>query len=292
MGFIATGRCQSCGAGVASRTSGVSALTCPVCSTAVRIVRVEGSLNDRQPCDSRCQYAAGPSCSCSCGGENHGAGYIEAPELFRERDTARYAKRVAAEAAEGAAKAAAIIAAIEATVEDSPLLADLTYPVLVEGNDFLSSLSGQLLAKGWLSDRQVQAAERALVRDIARANRQAAEALLPVVPVVEGRIEITGMVLSTKFVENDFGGALKMLVRDDRGFRVWSTVPSAISSVDVDHTEEDGTTWHNQRNLDRDDRVAFTATITKSDRDESFGFASRPSKARVLTAAQATFRSA
>ncbi len=30
----------------------------------------------RPPCDSRCTNATGPSCSCPCGGKNHGTGRI------------------------------------------------------------------------------------------------------------------------------------------------------------------------------------------------------------------------
>ncbi len=82
-------------------------------------------------------------------------------------------------------------------------------------------------------------------------------------PVKEGRYEVQGEVLSTKWQESDFGGSLKMLVEVD-GFKVWGSVPSALGP------------------LERGDRVAFTATVEASSDDKSFGFFKRPTKARRL----------
>lgn len=84
-------------------------------------------------------------------------------------------------------------------------------------------------------------------------------------PVVEGRIVVTGRVLTVKWQDSDYGygGSYKMLVLDDRGFKVWGTVPS---SLDV----EPG------------NRVRFTGTVETSARDETFGFFKRPTKAETL----------
>lgn len=87
-------------------------------------------------------------------------------------------------------------------------------------------------------------------------------------PVVEGRIEITGRVLATKWVENHFSyneNTLKMLVLDDRGFKVWGTVPKAIY-------------W-----VEKGDRVTFTAQVERSQDDFDFGFFKRPTKASAIT---------
>ncbi len=80
-------------------------------------------------------------------------------------------------------------------------------------------------------------------------------------PCPSGRVEITGIILSTKWVENNFGGAYKMVVKDDRGFRVYGTIPSSLGSSD------------------KGDRVTFTATCEPSADDKLFGFYSRPTKA-------------
>jgi hypothetical protein len=37
---------------------------------------VKGSYSESHVCDARCLNAVGPSCECSCGGANHGAGHI------------------------------------------------------------------------------------------------------------------------------------------------------------------------------------------------------------------------
>jgi hypothetical protein len=78
--------------------------------------------------------------------------------------------------------------------------------------------------------------------------------------VPEGRYEVTGEVMSTKQVETDFGLTTKMVVKDDRGFRVYMTVPSSI--------EED---------VERGVRVTVRVRVKRSDDDPKFGFGSRPS---------------
>lgn len=82
--------------------------------------------------------------------------------------------------------------------------------------------------------------------------------------VPEGRIVVTGTVLSTKFQEGYYGTEHKMLVQDDTGFKVWGTVPSKISSVQ------------------KGDRIQYTVTVKPSPNDAKFGFGSRPSKATIL----------
>lgn len=80
---------------------------------------------------------------------------------------------------------------------------------------------------------------------------------------------VTGNVLSIKQEESYFGYTpsitWKMLVMSDENFKVWSTIPAAIlGDVEV------GT------------KISFTATLTRSDKDSSFAFAKRPSKARIV----------
>lgn len=80
----------------------------------------------------------------------------------------------------------------------------------------------------------------------------------------EGRIVITGIVLAFKLQSSQFGDTLKMLVQDDRGFRVWGSVPKSLDDAE------------------RENRITFTATVTASDRDAKFGFFKRPTKAAIL----------
>jgi|TARA_R110001583_G_scaffold19829_8_gene77049 hypothetical protein len=81
--------------------------------------------------------------------------------------------------------------------------------------------------------------------------------------VTEGRQVINGTVLAMKSQESDWGSVLKMLVQDDRGFRVWGSVPSSLD-------------------CSREDQITFTATIQQSDDDAKFGFFKRPTKASVV----------
>ncbi len=79
-----------------------------------------------------------------------------------------------------------------------------------------------------------------------------------------GKIEVTGEILTTKLVDTQFGSTVKMLVQDLRGFKLWGTRPSAICEAD------------------RGTQVSFFATIEPKQGDPTFGFFSRPTKARIL----------
>jgi len=81
----------------------------------------------------------------------------------------------------------------------------------------------------------------------------------------ERRIVITGTVLAFKWQSSHFGDVLKMLVQDDRGFRVWGSAPKSLDDAE------------------RESRVTFTATVTASDKDAKFGFFKRPTKAEIIT---------
>ncbi len=102
------------------------------------------------------------------------------------------------------------------------------------------------------------------------AERDAAE------EVPEGRHVVTGEVLSTKYQESQYGEQLKMLVKDDRGFKIWGSVPSNLQLFVVLGEDPD---YDIQRGLEKGDRVTFSANLKQSDDDSKFGFASRPTKA-------------
>lgn len=91
--------------------------------------------------------------------------------------------------------------------------------------------------------------------------------------ILDVRSTISGEVVSTKWVENAYGGAYKMLVRDDRGFKVWGSVPASIDDT-VYNGRADGKTI----------RVTFDAKIAASNDDETFGFFNRPTKAAASAA--------
>jgi hypothetical protein len=145
---------------------------------------------------------------------------------------------------------------------------------ILNGNHtILADLKAKLYQWGSLSDKQVALAAK-LDRELTeRAARDAAEAALPKSPVIEGRIQVSGTILGFKEVEvprfshYSSGIAWKMILRDDRGFKLYGTMPSAVSSND------------------RGKHITFTATVEKSNRDEFFGFFKRPAKVEILEAA-------
>ncbi len=47
-------------------------LYCPNHWSGLKWTRLNGTVNTEKVCDGRCMGAIGPSCDCSCGGENHG----------------------------------------------------------------------------------------------------------------------------------------------------------------------------------------------------------------------------
>jgi len=135
-------------------------------------------------------------------------------------------------------------------------------------SDFEANLA-KVARSDWLGERAFGIAAyipEAYLRAQAKAAEKAAEesAEVPASPAPEGRVEITGTVLSVKVQSNDFGDRLVWTVRSDQGFRVWSTVPAAIAGE-----------------VEAGDTVTFTATLTPSDDDNTFAFGKRPSKAVV-----------
>ena len=73
---------------------------------------------------------------------------------------------------------------------------------------------------------------------------------------------MSGTVLSTRY--NDEWGTTQCLLKEDRGFKLWGTVPRAIVA-----------------DADRGTHIRFIARIERSDQDDFFGFFRRPTKAEI-----------
>lgn len=115
----------------------------------------------------------------------------------------------------------------------------------------------------------VVSAVSAYDREMGFQARKAAEALIAdvPVPVTDERMAIEGTVLSTRLQEGDFGTVKKMLVQvflGEGAYKLWGNAPSAIWEVEAGDT------------------VKFVARVKRSDKDESFGFWSRPTKAEIV----------
>ena len=167
--------------------------------------------------------------------------------LRNEKERAARVAKADAERAEAEEKKAAFLAEHEG-LEDA---------LAVLPGEFGESIRASLAMKGTLTEKQVAAALRVAAEVAERAETAA--------PVVEGRGPVAGVVRSIKTVETDFGTAFKMVVEDDRGFRLYGTVPNVI----LDDVEVGS-------------RVEFTARLEASRNDEAFGFYSRPTKARLV----------
>jgi hypothetical protein len=169
-----------------------------------------------------------------------------------------------------------IKAAIAAFVEANPDLAFMADKAHEHTNDFVADVARKLRRKGELTERQIEAVRRVVAREAEPKPEPA-----PMVPVVTGKVTIEGEVKSVKVQYSDFGATLKMLVLDDRGFKVWGTVPSKLSDgIDRVWGEmtasgsvpDKGVKGHGRR-------VRFSATVEASHDDETFGFFKRPTKA-------------
>jgi hypothetical protein len=153
------------------------------------------------------------------------------------------------------------------------------------GGDFLDSLYERARDGKELSERQIEtgqvALQRAKEREVKFQAQAAADAVLIAqgVQAPEGKVTVTGEVVSVKWHDNDFGGALKMVVQSDEGWKVWVTVPKSLQGTSA---LVSGGEWKFTEDVSAGQRVEFTATLTRSDRDPLFAFGKRPTKAKIL----------
>ena len=133
------------------------------------------------------------------------------------------------------------------------ILGDMGHKVIRYGDLSPKQVDFARKMLGWLTE----ADERLAVREAEQAAKVERGAT-----VTAGRQVIEGEVTTTKWVDNDFGGSLKMrVVNGDLAY--WGSVPSSIE-------------------VEKGTRVRFTATVEPSNDDPSFGFFKRPAKAEVL----------
>jgi len=147
----------------------------------------------------------------------------------------------------------------------------------------VSDIVDKLIRYGSISEKQEELIGKLLYRieHQAEIDAQREREREMAAPCPNGRHLVTGEVLKTEVRSSMYGDVLKMLVKTDGGFLLWGTVPACLEIIE--ETKKEGTdTWTEQRGLQRGDRVEFTATLTRSDRDEKFGFFKRPTKARLV----------
>jgi hypothetical protein len=143
--------------------------------------------------------------------------------------------------------------------EANPELVEMLDWAKESTNTFVRDVYNKLRKYGSLSERQISA----LVRNFEKSKQPVVET----VPVVkgdapEGRQSIKGNVVSIKEYPSQYsnGYYYKMLVELASGARVFGTIPKHLSDVE------------------KGDTVEFTATFSRSDKDQSFGFYKKPTK--------------
>lgn len=132
-------------------------------------------------------------------------------------------------------------------------------------NEFIRDVLAKGAKYGSLSERQLAAIVKAEQRDREREAKRAEWENEVRGTIAEGRQEIAGEVISIKWQANDYGERRVMTVKDAENRCYWGTMPSSL------------------REVEHGDKVRFTATVTRSDKDESFGFFKRPSKAEKVS---------
>ena len=131
-------------------------------------------------------------------------------------------------------------------------------------NAFFASLHGYFKSNGCLSEGQEEALRKSIARQIKwERERDAENANATDCPTGNG-IEMIGTVASIKCHETQWGYSYKMLVKVDKGFKVFGSIPSAIDEVE------------------KGDKVSFIANVKQSRDDTTFGYFKRPRKATIL----------
>jgi hypothetical protein len=156
---------------------------------------------------------------------------------------------------------------VESFKAEYPIVNDLI--ARREDHYILADLAGKFERDAELSEKQLALVAKLFAQVDAQKVRQAewsaknAELLAKGVKCPEGRVAIDGIVISVKTYTNDYGFQMKMLVQDQTGFKVWSSVPE-------------------YRDVQTGAQIRFSASITPSSDDPLFGFAKRPTKCTVL----------
>ena len=155
-----------------------------------------------------------------------------------------------------------VLADYEVSEQTVNYLTNLEATSLFESNVKVAVMSGDTRKHFGLIVWAVEMYRRSL---IVEAPQTEAQPVVELKPVVEGRITITGEVVRLYSRETDFGVQFKMIVLDDRGFKVCGTQPMSLD-------------------VNEGDRVEFVATVEASQNDNAFGFFKRPTKAQALVA--------
>ena len=147
----------------------------------------------------------------------------------------------------------------------------------IEEHSYAHSTIEDIKRKVWTyygnaSERQVAFVEKLIAQSRERAERDARIAAERAsetrVDAPEGRLAFEGVVVSRRWKDSEYGGGYKLVVKVDDQERggVWLVYVSEPSKIATE----------------RGDVVRMTAALTRSDRDRSFAFGKRPTKAEIV----------
>lgn len=139
----------------------------------------------------------------------------------------------------------------------------LNYP-----HPFCESIRSNFIDGHVMTDKMKSAVKRAVSEDWSRTNAPPEPDPVPI-PDLPKRATFSGEILGLKEVESMYGVTTKMVFRDERGFKLFGTVPSAL------YDSDDPLKGAN---------VTFDAAVEISKDDPAFGFFKRPTKAARLVA--------
>ena len=95
-------------------------------------------------------------------------------------------------------------------------------------HQIVGDIYGKLQRWGSISDAQVALVIKIAADEKTRKERDAARKATAK-PVLAGRYQVEGTILSTKLVDSNYGSSLKMLVQLADGSRVWGTCPASLT---------------------------------------------------------------
>jgi len=122
---------------------------------------------------------------------------------------------------------------------------------------FSRSVMETVAIKGNITDNQLVALQKAHKQHVLKSK--------PKSDCPAGEAQIEGEIVSVKSQQYGWNSTLKMVIQDDKGFRVYGTVPQSIQGATL---------------VGR--KVSLTAYIEPSQDDTSFGFYYRPKKASLI----------
>jgi hypothetical protein len=185
-------------------------------------------------------------------------GNVCASKFFHFKSRKAYLVAQAAKVADAAARRAQAAKDAEAVLNQHDGLRN----ALEINHYIIRDISAKLFKYGSISDRQIELVFKIAEQETTKA-RDPEYKPIPA-DLTADRQTFTGAVLAIKSTDSAWGIQTKILLLDDRGFKLWGTYPTTGTSYDVGA------------------RISFRATLQRSKDDSCFGFFSRPTAGKLI----------